>query len=90
MGFLMAATDEARDRLMVVAIDTLPPANTSTHLPSAHDVRLAVRVVDALFTDENFNNIIRVLGGKVAGLDQRMRPQYGSSVLFKQGGDLYE
>ncbi len=50
----------------------------------------AEAVYDALFTDANFNNIIRALGGKVAGLDQRMRVEWGSSVLFKQGGDLYE
>lgn len=47
-------------------------------------------LVGLLLTDANFNDIIRVLGGKVAGLDQRMRAEWGSSVLFKQGGDLYD
>jgi hypothetical protein len=47
-------------------------------------------IVDALLTDDNFNDIIRAVGGKVVGLDHRMRAEWGSSVLFKQGGDLYE
>ena len=83
----MAADSAARARLMDTVQFALDAADDAG-LSDSYSV--APRVVDALFTDENFNDIIRVLGGKVAGLDTRMRVEWGSAVLFKQGGDLYE
>ncbi len=76
------ADQDARARLIEAAKEGYLAAAAAGHSIE--------HVIDAVLSDANFNDVIRVLGGKVAGLDQRMRSTWGSSVLFKQGTDLYQ
>lgn len=71
---------QAREELGHIVCQELPPANTGTHMPSAHDVQVAIATMAVILANPDV--VLRALGGKPNNEEHDPQLIYGDPWRF--------